>query len=312
MGRTAWIFPGQGSQYVGMGRDLCDRYREACLTFEQAEAALGINLRRIIFEGPEETLKQTRYAQPSIFVLSVALSRVLFSMGLRPDMVAGHSLGEYSALVAAEAMEFEEALGLVRDRALSMQAACEEKPGTMCAILGLDSPVLEQICSGISEGIVDVANINSPGQVVISGEPHAVRAAGEEAKKRGAKRTMPLQVSGAFHSRLMRPAKEKFEPSVSSVNILRPEPGFFPNVSASLTEDPTEIRGGLIEQICSPVRWLPSVERMLAEGADTFVEVGPGKVLTGLLRRINGSVIGLNADAPESLETIARHFNGTK
>lgn len=311
MGRTAWIFPGQGSQYVGMGRDFCERYKEARLVFEQAEAALGINLRGIIFEGPEETLKQTQYAQPSIFVLSVALSRVLFSMGLRPDLVAGHSLGEYSALVVGGAMEFEEALELVKNRALSMQAACEEKAGTMCAILGLDGPVMEEICSGISEGIVDVANINSPGQVVISGEPHAVCIAGEEAKRRGAKRAVPLQVSGAFHSRLMRPAKEKFEPSVSSANIARPEPGFFPNVSATLTEDPTEIRSGLIEQICSPVRWLTSVEKMLAEGADTFVEVGPGKVLTGLLKRIDGSAVGLNADTPESLEAIARHFNGT-
>jgi [acyl-carrier-protein] S-malonyltransferase len=310
MGRTAWIFPGQGSQYVGMGRELCERYKEAFLTFEQAEKVLGTSLRRIMFEGPEETLKQTQYAQPSIFVLSVALSKILFSMGLRPDLVAGHSLGEYSALVAGGAMEFEEALGLVRDRALSMQHACLERPGTMCAILGLPGSLVENVCSSISEGIVDVANINSPEQVVISGESRAVRMAGEEAKKHGAKRAIPLLVSGAFHSRLMRPAAEKFEPSVSSANISRPESGFFPNVSANLTEDPNQIRDGLLEQICSPVQWLSSIQRMLSEGADTFIEVGPGKVLMGLLKRTDGSAVGLNADTSESLEAIARHFNG--
>ncbi|UCD57326.1 MAG: ACP S-malonyltransferase [Candidatus Hydrogenedentota bacterium] len=306
MGKTAWIFPGQGSQYVGMGRDLCERYGEARLTFDQAGQTLGTDLRRIMFEGPEEVLKQTESAQPAIFMLSVALSRVLCTMGLSPDAVAGHSLGEYSALMAGGAMEFEDALRLVRDRAVSMQDACDARPGTMWAILGLEASAVEEICSGISDGIVDVANINSPGQVVISGEHDAVRTAGEEAKKRGAKRTVPLQVSGAFHSRLMRPAAEKFEPSVAAANISRPVHGFLPNVSASLTEDPGQIRDALVQQLCSPVRWQLTIERMVEQGVDTFIEVGPGKVLTGLLKRIDSSVVGLNADSPDSLEEIGR------
>ena len=306
MSRTGWIFPGQGSQYVGMGRELCERHEKARLTFEQAEQVLGTSLRRIAFEGPEETLKQTEHAQPAIFVLSVAISRILASMGLSPDLVAGHSLGEYSSLVASEAITFEDALRLVWDRAVFMQEACESTAGTMCAILGLEAAPLEEICSEVADGIVDVANINSPGQVVISGEHDAVRTAGQEARKRGARKAIPLQVSGAFHSRLMRSAAEKFESSVSSVTISCPTRGFFPNVSASLTDDAERIRDALIEQICSPVRWQHTIESMIEQGADTFIEVGPGSVLTGLLKRIDRSAVGFNADAPDSIEAIAR------
>jgi [acyl-carrier-protein] S-malonyltransferase len=302
MGKTAWIFPGQGSQYVGMGRDLCERYEEARLVFEQAERALGTDLRQIMFEGPEEVLKKTENAQPAVFVHSVALSSVLFSTGFSPALVAGHSLGEYSALVASGAIEFEEALELVKQRALSMRDACELKPGAMAAVLGLDSSLVERICEEASDGIVDVANINSPGQTVISGEPESVQAAGERAKERGAKRALPLKVSGAFHSRLMEPAVEKFEPFVMSADISAPQKGFFPNVLATLTQDPAEIRKALIKQICSPVRWQPTIERMIDEGADVFVEVGPGKVLTGLLKRIDGSAVGYGVDGLDSIE----------
>jgi [acyl-carrier-protein] S-malonyltransferase len=289
-----------------MGCELCERYEEARLTFEQAERILGMDLRQIAFRGPEETLKQTEHAQPAIFVLSVALSRILASRGGGPDLVAGHSLGEYSSLVASDAIAFEDALRLVKDRAAFMQEACEATAGTMCAIIGLEAASLEEICSGIADGIVDVANINSPGQVVISGEQEAVRTAGEEAKRRGAKRTIPLQGSGAFHSRLMRPAAEKFEVSALSAGISRPLRGFFPNVSASLTDDAEQIRKALVEQICSPVRWQQTIERMIEQGVNTFIEVGPGNVLTGLLKRINRSAVGLNADTPDSIEAIAR------
>jgi [acyl-carrier-protein] S-malonyltransferase len=289
-----------------MGRDLCERFEQARLTFEQAEQALGIDLCRLMFEGPEVDLKRTENAQPAIFVHSVALSRVLTSLGLSPSAVAGHSLGEYSALVAGGALDFEEAVTLVKERALSMQSACEANPGTMSAVIGLDVSVVEQICSEVSDGVVDVANINSPEQVVISGDPDAVRIAGETAKNSGAKRAIPLNVSGAFHSRLMGSAVEKFKPSISSATITSPQKGFFPNVSAAPTQDPEEIRKGLIDQICSPVRWQPTIEKMIADGVDTFVEVGPGKVLMGLLKRIDKSVAGRNADGVEAIEAIAR------
>jgi [acyl-carrier-protein] S-malonyltransferase len=221
-------------------------------------------------------------------------------------MVAGHSLGEYSALVVSGALDFEEALALVKDRAQSMQDACEANPGAMAAVIGLDASVVEQICAETRGGVVDIANINSPGQVVISGEPEAVKAACEIAKERGAKRAIPLKVSGAFHSRLMKSAAEKFHPSISSANISPPEKSFLPNVSASITQDPEQIRLGLAEQICSPVRWRATIEKMICEGVDTFIEVGPGKILTGLLKRIDSSAVGRNADSIEAVEAIAR------
>jgi [acyl-carrier-protein] S-malonyltransferase len=310
MGKIAWIFPGQGSQYVGMGRSLCEHYPQAKQTLMQAEDVLGFELCHIMFEGPEEVLKQTRNAQPAIFALSAALCNILTSMGLRPNVVAGHSLGEYSALVAGGALTFRDALRLVHARATCMQYACEQSSGTMCAILGLDGKTVESVCQEIRNGIVDVANMNSPEQTVISGEPEAVRTAGEAAKKRGAKKAIPLSVSGAFHSRLMNSAAERFEPSVASVEICRPWAVFYPNVSARPTDDAGQIRMNLLKQVCSPVLWQQSIIHMLREGVDTFIEVGPGKVLSGLLKRIDGSAVCLNADTPESIEKIREHFNG--
>ncbi len=310
MGKVAWIFPGQGSQYVGMGRLLSETYRQVASALEEAEQILGFELRKLMFEGPEDLLKETRFAQPAIFALSVALGRILQSLGLQPDMVAGHSLGEYSALVVGGAMDFHDALSLVSSRAEAMHYACGQTPGTMYAILGLDGQTVESICRDFSGGVVDVANFNSPEQTVISGEPDAVRKAGDEAKKRGAKRAVPLQVSGAFHSRLMNCAANRFEGAINSAKIRKPVAAFYPNVSAVETADSEQIRLDLHKQICSPVRWQHSLDRMLADGADTFIEVGPGKVLCGLLKRINGSAVSFNTDSPESVAMVREHFNG--
>ena len=287
MSRTGWIFPGQGSQYVGMGRELCERHEKARLTFEQAEQVLGTSLRRIAFEGPEETLKQTEHAQPAIFVLSVAISRILASMGLSPDLVAGHSLGEYSSLVASEAITFEDALRLVRDRAVFMQEACESTAGTMCAILGLEAAPLEEICSEVADGIVDVANINSPGQVVISGEHDAVRTAGQEARKRGARKAIPLQVSGAFHSRLMEPAREGLAEAVASLSFRDPQIPIVANCTGQPLMTADEVKRELVSQVCDCVQWKRSVDFMVKSGVTRFIELGPGKALGGMVKRID-------------------------
>jgi [acyl-carrier-protein] S-malonyltransferase len=282
---TAYIFPGQGSQYVGMGKDLCEQFPEAKKYFDEADAALGFSLSKICFEGPEEELKQTKNTQPAIFLHSVAVWNLM-----KPSdeaMVAGHSLGEYSALVAAGAISFTDAIKLVRLRGELMQKAGEENPGTMAAIVGLDPQVVSEVTKTASEaGVVQPANFNSPGQIVISGSVAGVRKAMELAKERGAKLVKELVVSGAFHSPLMQSAKDKLKEALDKTVINDAKVPVFANVTASPVQNADEIRRLLFEQVTSPVRWEESVANMAAAGATKFVEVGPGKVLQGLVKRI--------------------------
>jgi [acyl-carrier-protein] S-malonyltransferase len=282
---TAYIFPGQGSQYIGMGKDLCEQFPEAKKYFDEADAALGFSLSKICFEGPEEELKQTKNTQPAIFLHSVAVWNLM-----KPSdeaMVAGHSLGEYSALVAAGAISFTDAIKLVRLRGELMQKAGEENPGTMAAIVGLDPQVVSEVTKTASEaGVVQPANFNSPGQIVISGSVAGVRKAMELAKERGAKLVKELVVSGAFHSPLMQSAKDKLKEALDKTVINDAKVPVFANVTASPVQNADEIRRLLFEQVTSPVRWEESVANMAAAGATKFVEVGPGKVLQGLVKRI--------------------------
>jgi [acyl-carrier-protein] S-malonyltransferase len=278
-------FPGQGSQYIGMGKDLCEQFPEAKKYFDEADAALGFSLSKICFEGPEEELKQTKNTQPAIFLHSVAVWNLM-----KPSdeaMVAGHSLGEYSALVAAGAISFTDAIKLVRLRGELMQKAGEENPGTMAAIVGLDPQVVSEVTKTASEaGVVQPANFNSPGQIVISGSVAGVRKAMELAKERGAKLVKELVVSGAFHSPLMQSAKDKLKEALDKTVINDAKVPVFANVTASPVQNADEIRRLLFEQVTSPVRWEESVANMAAAGATKFVEVGPGKVLQGLVKRI--------------------------
>jgi [acyl-carrier-protein] S-malonyltransferase len=282
--RTAYIFPGQGSQYVGMGKDLYEQFPAVKNYFDEADAVLGFSLSKICFEGPEEELKQTKNTQPAIFLHSVALWNLL-----KPSdaaMVAGHSLGEYSALVAAEAISFVDAVTLVRLRGELMQTAGAENPGTMAAVVGLDSKSVEELCAAASEsGIVQPANFNSPGQIVISGSVPGVRKAMELAKERGAKLVKELVVSGAFHSPLMQSAKDKLHDALNNTEIRNAKIPVYANVTASAVQNADDIRRLLFEQVTSPVRWEESVLNMAAAGATKFIEVGPGKVLQGLVKR---------------------------
>lgn len=280
----AYIFPGQGSQYVGMGKDLYEKYPEVKKLYDEADALLGVPLSKICFEGPEEELKQTKNTQPAIFLHSVALWQLL-----KPSdaaMVAGHSLGEYSALVAAGALSFSDALKLVRLRGELMQKAGEENPGTMAAVVGLDAKTVGEVtCAAYETGAVQAANFNSPGQIVISGTVTGVRKAMELAKERGAKLVKELVVSGAFHSPLMQSAKDKLKTALDAVTIHDASVPVYANVTAAPVQKADEIRSLLLEQVTSPVRWEESVVNMAAAGAAKFVEIGPGKVLQGLVKR---------------------------
>lgn len=296
--KKAYVFPGQGSQFPGMAKELYDGNAKGKELLEKANDILGFRITDIMFEGTPDDLKATRVTQPAIFLHSVVLAKCY--EGFRPDMVAGHSLGEFSALAAAGAISFEDALRLVYIRATQMQLCCEKVPGTMAAIVGLPDEKVEEICSSC-EGIVIPANYNCGGQVVISGEKTAVEQACEKAKAEGAKRALPLAVSGAFHSPLMEPARVELGKAIEETTIVTPVCPIYQNVSAQAITDPQTIKKNLLAQLTSPVRWTQSVRNMLADGADYFMEIGPGTVLQGLVKRISAGTEGITI---EGLTTI--------
>jgi [acyl-carrier-protein] S-malonyltransferase len=284
---NAYIFPGQGAQFPGMGKDLYSYSEEAARIFENANELLGFRITDIMFDGSVDELKQTRITQPAIFLHSVLLTRTLADF--KPDMVAGHSLGEFSALVASRALTFEDGLMLVSQRAVAMQMACDCEPSTMAAIVGLDDKVIEEVCAGISETVVP-ANYNCPGQVVISGTCSAVEKACGIFTSLGAKRAMKLVVGGAFHSPLMEPARKMLESAIRSTRFSKPLCPVYQNVNANAVTDPDEIRENLISQLTEPVRWTQTVVNMVEDGATSFTEIGPGKVLQGLVKKISPEV----------------------
>jgi [acyl-carrier-protein] S-malonyltransferase len=280
----AYIFPGQGAQFTGMGKDLYESNPQIKTLFEKANEILGFDISHIMFNGTAEELKQTRVTQPAIFIHSVAVA--LASNAFKPDMVAGHSLGEFSALVANQALSFEDGLRLVYQRAQAMQRACEINPSTMAAILGLDDKVVEEVCATIQDEIVVAANYNCPGQLVISGSMKGVDIACEKLKAVGAKRALPLQVGGAFHSPLMEPAREELASAIESTQFNTPICPVYQNVNALPSTDISTIKKNLIDQLTAPVRWTQSVGNMVRDGATVFIECGPGKVLQGLVKKI--------------------------
>ena len=285
----AYIFPGQGSQFPGMGKDLYETSALAKAMFEQANDIMGFRISDLMFNGTEEDLRQTKVTQPAIFIHSVIAARVIGDQ-FQPDMVAGHSLGEFSALVANGTLSFEDGLKLVMERAYAMQDACEAVPGTMAAILALADEKVEEVCSE-TPGIVVAANYNCPGQLVISGEVEAVKAACENMTKAGAKRALLLNVGGAFHSPLMEPARERLAKAIEATTFNTPSCPIYQNATATPQQNVEEIRKNLIAQLTAPVRWTQSVEHMVADGANTFTEVGPGKVLQGLVKKIHKEAV---------------------
>lgn len=290
----AFVFPGQGAQFVGMGKDMYDNFAEAKSMFETANGILGFRITDLMFEGTDEDLRQTKVTQPAIFLHSVILAK---TMGGKfcPDMVAGHSLGEFSALVAAGALSFEDGVTLVSKRAMAMQKACEMHPSTMAAIIALPDETVEKICSEV-EGVVVPANYNCPGQLVISGTEEAIDEACKRLSEAGAKRALKLSVGGAFHSPLMEPARVELAEAIEKAPFSRPVCPVYQNVSTVAETDPEVIKANLVKQLTSPVKWTQSVQHMIADGATEFIEVGPGKVLQGLVKKIDK---GMNAHSIE-------------
>ena len=289
----AYVFPGQGAQFTGMGKDLYENSPLAKELFEQANEILGFRITDIMFEGTAEELKETKVTQPAVFLHSVILAKTL-GADFKPEMVAGHSLGEFSALVANGTLSFEDGLKLVSQRALAMQKACEIKPSTMAAVLGLADNVVEEVCASI-DGVVVAANYNCPGQLVISGETTAVEAACAAMKEAGAKRALLLPVGGAFHSPMMEPAREELAAAIEATTFSTPICPVYQNVTASAVSDANEIKKNLIIQLTAPVKWTQSVQQMIADGATLFTEVGPGKVLAGLIGKIDKEAATANA-----------------
>lgn len=308
MGKIAYLFPGQGSQQVGMGQDVANQFSVAKEIFEQADKTLGFQLSALCFDGPSDQLKLTIHTQPALLTTSIALYSALNEMvDLTPDFVAGHSLGEYSALVVAEALSFQDAVFAVRERGKFMEEAVPAGLGTMAAVMGLEREKLADLCASISkdEARVELANLNCPGQIVISGHREAVQAASEQAKEAGARRVIPLSVSGPFHSSLMEPAAKKLAQTLQKVSIQQATIPVVANVSAQVVEEPDVIRQALVDQVTSSVLWEDSIRFLLEQGVDQFVEIGPGKVLTGLVKKINRKVKTYNLFDLASLEQVA-------
>ncbi len=311
MSKIAFVFPGQGAQYVGMGKDLAENYPVAAGVYEEASRVLGFDVGRLCFEGPEEELKKTEYTQPAILTTSIACLRVLHQHGIKPDMVAGLSLGEYSALVAAGVLEFTDAVRLVRNRGRYMQEAVPVGEGGMAAIIGLDHRKVQEACrEGAARGIVEPANFNCPGQVVISGHQEAVEMSIEVARSLGAKKVVPLKVSAPFHCQLMRPAGERLEHDLAEVEMSEPVIPVFANVSGRPVQGVADIERSLVQQVSRPVLWETTIRRMLKQGAQLFLEVGPGTTLKGFIKKIDRKARVLSAGDLPSIDRILDSWQG--
>jgi len=302
MAAIVFVFPGQGSQYVGMGKELAERYPEAAAVFQEAAAALGRPLEQLCFYGPAADLTRTENTQPAVLTVSIACYQVLAARGIRPAAVAGHSLGEYSALVAAGSLSFSDAVRLVEKRAQFMAAAVPAGQGGMVAILGLEAAKVDALCREVREGTAEAANLNAPGQVVVAGDQQGLTAISSLARAAGAKRVIPLQVSGPFHSRLMALAAQQLAEVIAKVELAAPRIPLVANATADYSRTAAEVRENLIKQVASPVRWQESIERLLNDGCRTFIEVGPGDVLSGLIKRTSRQAVTARVDNIQTLE----------